>query len=345
MNKPALAGLLPHELNDLLVKITGKPLPSFRSKQIRRWILNGAGDFSEMSNLPLALREELKEKSRLFSSHTSAEITDMDGTVKIQINLEDNNKIEAVILCDGKGRKTACISTQAGCALSCVFCQTGSLGFKRNLLAAEMIEEFLLLKTKEPGISHIVIMGMGEPLLNLEELRKAVNFFTDKEGMGISKKRITLSTAGIADGIRDLADNGPEIRLALSLVSARQTIREKLMPVAKTHPLPVLKQSLLYHQEKRKDRITLEMVLLKGINTCEEEADAIADFAHSLDVMINLIPWNPVLPASPGHEILQTPSNNETMRFVSALEKRKLKTTLRMGKGRSISGACGQLGS
>ena len=345
LEKFSLAGLLPLELDVLLKKILSRPVPDFRSRQICRWINKGAIAFFEMNNLPLSLREELQKKCTVFSSQVSDKTDDKYSTVKLQITLKDNNKIEAVIIKDNKGRKTACISTQAGCSLSCTFCHTGSLGFKRNLLAQEMAEQFLHLKKEEPDITHIVIMGMGEPLLNLEELRKAVDFFTHKEGMGISKKRITISTAGIADRIKELADNGPNVRLAMSLVSARQAIREKLMPIAKTYPLPLLRQNLEYYQGKLKSRITLEMVLLKDINTCEEEANAVQAFAASLDVLVNLIPWNPISSAGTGKQILKTPSKNEIMQFAKLLEKRKIKVSLRMSKGCSISGACGQLGS
>ena len=343
--KYSLAGLLPLELEILLQKILSNNIPPFRSRQICRWINEGKEDFLSMNNLPLTLRNELTHTCMIYSSFVSKTIHGKDNTLKLQLTLNDDEKIEAVILEDGKERKTACISTQAGCSLSCVFCHTGSLGFKRNLMAQEIIEQFLYLKNTQPGISHIVIMGMGEPLLNLEQLRKAVHFFTHKDGMGISKKRITLSTAGIADNIMDVADNGPHTRLAVSLVSARQNTREKLMPIAKTYPLPVLRQSLEYYQDKLKERITLEMVLLKGINTSDEEAQAIAHFAASLDVLVNLIPWNPINLLCKGEQDLKTPSKNEVMQFSKALEKRRLKTSIRMGKGCSISGACGQLGS
>jgi 23S rRNA (adenine2503-C2)-methyltransferase len=297
-----------------------------------------------MSNLPEALRKVLSEKLRLFSSFPGTVLEDRDGTVKEQIILEDGNRIEAVILSDIEGRKTACISTQAGCAGACRFCRTGALGFKRNLKAGEIIEEFLFLKHRDPKISHIVIMGMGEPLLNLEELRKALEFISG-EGIGISKKRITLSTAGITQGIRDLADGGPDIRLALSLTSGQQHLREKLMPFALTNPLSSIKESLAYYQEKQKHRITLEAVLLQGINTSKEEAKAIAEFAEGLRVVINLIPWNPVEGLSLDGKAFVPPSVKETAFFVKALEKQNLKVTLRIGKGRGITGACGQLGS
>ncbi|MCL2479205.1 MAG: 23S rRNA (adenine(2503)-C(2))-methyltransferase RlmN, partial [Treponema sp.] len=342
--KPVLAGSLPQEIGGLIRDAAGAPVPDYRCRQICQWINRGAGSFMEMKNLPAALREDLDRNFRIFSSAVSGEVSDSSGTIKVRMELEDNNVIEAVILGDSRDRKTACISTQAGCPLSCVFCKTGTLGFVRNLTAAEMAEQFLFLRRRDQEISHIVVMGMGEPLLNLIELRKTIGFFTNKDGMGISKKRITVSTAGITEGIIDLADNGPDLRLAVSLTSARQDLREKLMPIAKTNPLPDLKKSLLYYQKKNGRRITLEAVLLGGINTGSEDADAMAEFAGSLEAAINLIPWNPVEGLEFDGMPLRSPTAKETSLFAAALEKRGLKVTLRMGKGTDISGACGQLG-
>ena len=339
-----LVGFYPNEIHELLHLKLHKAVPEFRSRQIFSWIIKGAKDFSEMSSLPETLRQELALKFKLFSSSPGIVLKDVDGSIKIQIILEDRNLIEAVILRDLEDRKTACISSQAGCAGSCIFCKTGTIGFKRNLRAKEIIEELLLLKQKEAEISNLVIMGMGEPLLNLEELRKAINFFTADEGMGISKRRITLSTAGIVRGIMDLSDGGPDIRLALSLTSGRQHLREKLMPLAKANPLNLIKESLVYYQEKSKHRITLEVVLFKGINTCDEEARAIAEFAQGLNTVINLIPWNPIEGLSLDGQAFNPPSVKETNSFTAALEKHNLKVTLRTGKGGRINGACGQLG-
>jgi 23S rRNA (adenine2503-C2)-methyltransferase len=203
----------------------------------------------------------------------------------------------------------------------------------------------LRLRGKEPEISHVVIMGMGEPLLNLEELRKAIGFMTFAEGLNISKRRITLSTCGIVPGILDLAEKGPGVRLAVSLTSARQELRERLMPIARAYPLPLLKESLLEYQRKMKRRITLEAVLLGGINTGAEDARAIADFAGGLETVINLIPWNTVEGVDFEGSPLRPPGQREVSGFASALEKQGLKVTRRMGRGSGISGACGQLGA
>jgi 23S rRNA (adenine2503-C2)-methyltransferase len=337
-DKPVLAGLLPG-----LLKETLSSYPVFRSVQIYEWICRGALSFDEMSNLPVSLRRELAAQYALVSEEPYTELRDNDGTVKLGLKLADGAVIETVILSDGKGRKTACLSTQAGCPIGCVFCKTGMIGFKRNLDAAEIAGQFLRLRRIESGISHIVVMGMGEPLLNLDELRGALVFFSDPGGLNISRRRVTLSTNGIEKGIIDLTDNGPDIRLALSLTTAREGLRKRLMPGS--GPLPGLKRALLYYQEKRKRRVTLEMVLLGGINTGLSDAKACADFASGLDTVINLIPWNYVENVYFEGSLLQAPSVKEIFEFTKALEGLGLKVTRRTGKGLGISGACGQLGT
>ncbi|MDR2486123.1 MAG: radical SAM protein, partial [Treponema sp.] len=192
-------------------------------------------------------------------------------------------------------------------------------------------------------ISHIVVMGMGEPLLNLPELRKALAILTDTEGLGLSKRRITLSTSGIVQGIRDLADAGPDGRLALSLTTGDAELRERLMPVTRTNPLPQVKEALGYYQRKRERRITLEAVLLGGVNTREKDINALVQFARGLDVVVNLIPWNPVEGMALETKPLQEPSGAELERFARGLEERGLKVTRRVRRGHRIAGACGQL--
>ena len=344
-NKPILSGLTIAEIGEAL-----STYPPYRARQIYKWIISGASSFDEMSSLPLQLRNELTENFRLSPGSVGSELSDKDGTVKLGINLEDGFAVEAVLLDDGKGRKTACLSTQAGCPMGCVFCKTGSLGFGRNLSAGEISSQFLKLREREKGISHIVIMGMGEPLLNLGELRKALNFLTEKDGLNISKRRITLSTCGLAEGIIDLADNGPDIRLALSLTAAREELRRKLMPVSRENPLPLVREALLYYQKKTGRRITLEVVLLGGVNSSDADAGAIAAFNRGIESVINLIPWNPAEDSS-GIRLefegkpLSSPAPREIADFTAALKNRGLKVTQRTGKGGAIRGACGQLGS
>ncbi|MDR0513323.1 MAG: 23S rRNA (adenine(2503)-C(2))-methyltransferase RlmN [Treponema sp.] len=346
--KPVLSGLCLEELSAVL-----SDYPAFRARQIHRWICSGVKSFEAMNNVPLSLRKELSEKYELYPFTLVTSQKDSDGTEKIGIALEDGNVIEAVLLQDGKGRLTACLSTQAGCPAACVFCKTGSLGFKRNLCASEIAGQFLLLKsyreqdTKEKEISHIVIMGMGEPLLNLEELRKALLFFSESEGLNISKRRITISTCGIEKGIIDLTEKGPDVRLALSLTTAIEELRGRLMPLTKGSSLSSIRQALIYYQQKRKRRLTLEVVLLKGINTSQRDAEAIAKFIKTepeLDAVVNLIPWNSVDGLMFEERPLCAPSPKELARFAETLESLHITVTRRFKKGTQISGACGQLG-
>jgi 23S rRNA (adenine2503-C2)-methyltransferase len=297
-----------------------------------------------MTNLSLDLRNELDSRFTLYGSRIAARLDDPDGTVKLQIALADGARIEAVILHDGHGRRTACLSTQAGCPAGCVFCKTGTLGFLRNLDSAEIVEQFLHIRSIYPAIANIVVMGMGEPLLNLPELRRALLVLSDRDGLGLSMRRITVSTCGMVEGIRDLADQGPPVRLAVSLTTADPSLREDLMPISRGNPLPALKEALLYHQRKQGRRITVEAVLLGGINTRREDAEALAAFAAGLDVVVNLIPWNPVEGMEFRGLPLREPSPGEPERFRDQLAGKGLKVTRRFRKGLGISGACGQLG-
>ncbi|WP_010258324.1 23S rRNA (adenine(2503)-C(2))-methyltransferase RlmN [Treponema primitia] len=338
-----LSGLSPEQLAELL-EATLPGQPSFRTAQIFKWIARGALSFNDMTDLSRELREELSARHSLYGSSIADRLEDPDGTVKLKIRLADGAMVEAVLLADGEGRQTACISTQAGCPVGCVFCKTGSLGFLRNLESYEIVEQFLHIRSISPTIANIVIMGMGEPLLNLEELRKALDIITHKDGIGLSKRRITLSTSGIVEGIRHLADAGPDIRLAVSLTTADPTLREQLMPIGRSNPLPELKEALQYYQKKRNRRITLETVLLGGINTRNEDIDALVNFARGLDAAVNLIPWNPVEGMTFRDHALRQPSGAEITQFTRELTRRGITVTRRFRKGSSIAGACGQLG-
>jgi len=360
----SLTGLTLTEIEELL-----PALPRFRAGQIFKWIAKGVNNFDEMTNLPVSFRDELKKNFCLYSSAIDNVIEDGE-TKKFVFSLKDGAKIESVLLNDGKNRLTACLSTQVGCPAGCVFCKTGSLGFKRNLDCAEIIEQFLRLhciakgsheehkgtkSTKGGGrtsqakdfghvIDNIVVMGMGEPLLNLPNLRKAILLLNDKKGINFSLRRITISTCGICEGLYDLAQNGPYVRLALSLTTADETLRQKLMPVTKSNPLDKIKEKLLLFQSNGGGRITLEIPLLKQINTRETDAKSTAAFAKGLDTVVNIIPWNPVAGFEFEGKPLCQPGKRETEDFISLLESYGLKVTMRLHKGREVMGACGQLG-
>ena len=336
MDKIVLTGLLPQEICQSL-----EILQKFRGIQIFKWVAQGIKSFSQMTNLSLQMRTELEEKALLRSSEISEILKDPDGTIKLQIKLFDGNYVETVLLTDREERKTACVSCQAGCAMKCAFCQTGTLGLARNLQAAEIVEQFLYLEEIAGTLDNIVFMGMGEPLQNLSAIRKAIEILCNKEGRALSSKRITLSTCGIVKGIYDLADNGPSIRLAVSLTTANEELRKELMPVCRSseNSLSELKKAINYYAEKTGKRVTLEAALLHDTNTDEKSAQNMIDFARGENVNINLIPWNPVktLPFS-------EPGKNEISSFVKKLEKAGLNVTLRTRRGREIGGACGQLG-
>ena len=313
--------------------------PAFRGRQIFQWISRGAVSFQEMTNIDKATREKLEEKACIYSNSITDVLRDRDGTIKLQITLEDGRAIETVLLTDREGRKTACVSCQAGCGMGCRFCQTGTLGFGRNLNAGEIVQEFFMLEKEAGTLDNIVFMGMGEPMQNLGEIRKAIAILASKEGRNLSTRRITLSTCGLIKGIYDLADNGPSIRLAVSLTTADPLLREDLMPVSKANPLPELKKAIQYFSDKTGMRVTLEAALLSGQNTGKESAERLIEFARGLDAYINLIPWNPV-PSLP----FSTPSGTECRTFVQMLEKAGLNVNLRTRRGAEIGGACGQLG-
>ena len=336
MEKIILSGLLPSEITEKL-----ELQQKFRGLQIFKWIGAGVKDFDKMTNLSVSIREELKEKSMIRSSSVSNVLKDPDGTIKLQIALKDENAVETVLLTDREGRKTACVSCQAGCAMRCAFCMTGTLGLSRNLDASEIVEEFMYLEEAAGKLDNIVFMGMGEPMHNLGAIRKAIEVLCSKDGRALSSKRITLSTCGIVEGIYDLADNGPHIRLAVSLTTANEELRKELMPVArsKENSLLALRKAIDYYAKKSGKRVTLEAALLHQKNTDEKSAKNMIDFARGIDVNVNLIPWNPVsiLP-------FEEPSNNEVHNFVKKLEQAGINVTLRQKRGRKIGGACGQLG-
>lgn len=311
----------------------------FRSRQLFRWIASGADSFSVMTNISPADRQRWSSGEILYSTQVGQTLEDPDGTIKLQIALADGGAVETVLLVDAAGRKTACVSCQVGCPMQCAFCQTGHIGYSRNLETSEIVEQFLHLEKKAGKLDSIVFMGMGEPMLNLDAIRKTVSILTHPEGRALSKRRITISTCGLCDGIRSLADNGPDIRLAVSLTTANESLRTELMPVTRANPLHELKKAIAYYCEKTGKRVTLEAALMGGVNTGDSDAAELAHFAEGLPVHINLIPWNAV-PELP----FATPSRSETERFVSKLESLNLNVTLRTHRGRTIGGACGQLG-
>ena len=313
--------------------------PAYRGKQVFAWIhARGARSFDAMTNLPAEMRRQLAAEFTVVSSSVSGVFTDPDGTVKLRIRLSDGGIIETVLLTDENGIRTACLSSQLGCGMGCEFCSTARMGLRRNLADHEIVEQFLHLQDTCGEITHIVFMGMGEPLANYDAVLTAVEIFHDPEGSGIGYRRITLSTCGVADGIVRLAQTGPPVRLAVSLVSADPSKRSRLMPVTARFDLETLRASLTAYLRLTGKRITLEYVLLRGENDGIGDIEALEAFVRDLDVVVNVIPLNP------GDGIgFSAPQETEIRRFMTACEERRIPVTRRYRRGRGVNGACGQL--
>ncbi|RKX77179.1 MAG: 23S rRNA (adenine(2503)-C2)-methyltransferase [Spirochaetes bacterium] len=332
LNKISLAGLLPEDINK-----TFSLTPAYRGVQIFESIYKGLSDINKATAVPLYLRKKLSEYAVIFSSRVLNTFEDKDKTVKLRLKLKDGKYTETVLLVDKRGRKTACLSSQVGCPMSCAFCNTGRMGFSRNLETAEIVEQFLHLRNRFGNISNIVFMGMGEPLLNLESVRQSITILTHPRGAGIGHKKITISTCGVIRGIVDLAEKGPHVHLAVSLISANQKLREKLMPVAKSNTLEKLKEALSFYQNKTGDRITLEYVLIEGINDRAEDIRALEKFIGHFKSLVNLIPLNPT------DNSFRAPSGENLRRFYIELKRKGIPVSKRYRRGRGVQAACGQL--
>lgn len=334
MKSISLYGLTPHEITTQL-----QLQKSYQGQQIYQWLIKGVTSFHAMSNLPFTLREELTKEFRSPLSSTVVEQQrDETGTVKLALRLADQAVVECVLLIDQNGRKTACLSSQVGCAMNCAFCRTATMGLVRNLKSYEIIEQFVHLKEVEENLTHIVMMGMGEPLANFTQVHAALTYLHEEDGFNIGYRRMTVSTCGVIKGINELIASQLPVRLALSLVSADNQLRSRLMPINKTYNLTQLKQVLLRYQQQQSKRITLEYVLLQGVNTDATAAAKLATFVEGLDVLVNVIPYNEVATLN-----WRTPEQQEIERFCRFLEQHKLNYTQRFSRGRGIDGACGQL--
>lgn len=312
----------------------------FQGKQIYQWLVRGASSFSEMTNLPKALREKLETNHpSIFSSTVETQQSDPDGAAKLALRLYDSNIIECVLLTDKEGELTACLSSQAGCAMGCRFCRTGTLHLKRNLTDSEIIEQFMYLqKAATSKISHVVFMGMGEPLANIDNVLSAITFLHDPDGLNLSHRRITISTCGLVPGINELRCRKVPVKLAVSLVTADDEKRSALMPVNRSFPLSKLREALVKFQKVSTRRFTFEYCMIKDHNIGEDDAEKLARFCRGLEVIVNLIPFNPC-PELP----FETPSDAEIKAFTGALKRLGVDYTIRISRGRTIRGACGQL--
>jgi 23S rRNA (adenine2503-C2)-methyltransferase len=344
--------------------------PAYRAGQVRNWLFQKrARDWEAMTDLPRAVREQLAAEFRIWSSQIALHRRDGDGTEKLLLTLAEGQQIvgrtfesvedsgtdsevhpatrngpaqvECVLLRDDKRHCSMCISTQVGCAMKCAFCATGLGGLARNLTSGEIVEQMLrlqLLLKPEERLSHVVCMGMGEPLANLDRLMPALAAASAKDGLGIGVRKITISTVGLPPGIRRLAEQNCQYHLAVSLHAPNDELRTQLMPTNRRLGIDAIMSAADEYFEKTGRRVTYEYILLAGVNDRPEEAEQLAALLRGRPSLVNLIPYNPV---SGLH--FRTPRPAAVKRFVEILERGGLNVAIRHRKGAKISAACGQL--
>ncbi|MCP4568580.1 MAG: 23S rRNA (adenine(2503)-C(2))-methyltransferase RlmN [FCB group bacterium] len=332
-------GLTRAELEETLVDMGEK---AFHGRQLYKWIYkHRVFDFSEMTDIRLDLRAMLNREFSVDLPSIADSRKSSDGTEKFLFRLADGKMIESVLIeDDSSGRMTLCVSSQVGCALGCRFCATGYLGFDRNLTVGEILAQPLIIRNLygEEAFDNLVFMGMGEPMLNYDRVMAAIEIMTDSLGLMIGAKRITISTSGVVPGIRWLAQSSSKVHLALSLNAANDKLRRKLMPVAKSYPLPKIMEAVREWTTVRKRRVTFEYILFKGINDGDENALALAELIRGIPCKINLLAYNLV----DGVEY-QRPDDEDIDRFARVLYPRTPAVTVRKSRGGDIDAACGQL--
>ena len=331
-----LSGLSLKEIEDFVASLNAS---KYRAKQIHNWIYSkSVNSIEEMTDLSKSFREELKKIATVSNSKIKIKQESKDGTIKYLIEYPDGECVETVLMrFDNRANLTACVSSQVGCAVNCSFCATGKRGFIRNLTYQEIVEQVLTIQ-RDTGlkITNIVFMGQGEPLLNLENVLKALEIFNNDFQIGA--RRITISTSGIIPKIYELAEMELQSTLAISLHSPIHEQRAKLMPIENKYPLNELKKALKYYIEKTGRRITIEYILIHEFNDSLEVAKKLAEFMKDLKCNVNLIPYNTV-----GESIYKKPNNNDIMKFKYIIEHSGKKVTVRLERGADIDAACGQL--
>ncbi len=332
-----------YSLPDLEAYFLSQGEPKFRAKQVYEWVWKkNAHSFEDMSNLSKDLRNQLKEEFAFYPAEIQLFQQSQDGTIKNAVKLHDDAIVESVLIPTEK-RTTACVSSQVGCSLDCTFCATAQLKRMRNLTAAEIYDQVALiheqsLKYFDRPLSNIVFMGMGEPLLNYNEVVSAIRKITSDEGMYMAARRITLSTSGIPKMIEKLADENLRIKLALSLHSAIETKRNALMPFSKKFPISEILKSLQYWYAKTGSMITLEYLVWNKVNDTQEDIDALIQFCKKVPSKVNLIEYNNV------EDYDYVKAHRETIdRYINELEKHNIVAKLRRSRGEDIDAACGQL--
>ncbi len=315
----------------------------FRAKQVSEWLWKkSATSFEEMSNLSKDLRDRLSKDFTIKPIKTKTAQFSNDGTIKSVFELHDTNVIEGVLI-PADDRMTACVSSQVGCSLSCKFCATGYMERMRNLDPGEIYDQVVAidLLAKENfnhPLTNIVFMGMGEPLLNYKNVMDGINRITSEDGLNMSPKRITLSTAGIAKMISKLADDEVKFNLALSLHAANDTKRNEIMPINETNTLEALTESLLYFYQKTKNNITFEYIVFNGFNDEIQDAEELWKFARKIPSKINIIEYNPIAEAD-----FVNAKAVKIEEFARFLKNKGLIVNIRRSRGKDIDAACGQL--
>ncbi len=315
----------------------------FRAKQVYEWLWKKQClSFQEMTNLSQETRKFLADHFRFPVIRTDTEKRSADGSVKLLFRLPDDLVVEGVLI-PVEDRTTACISSQVGCPLGCLFCATGILGYERHLTFTEIVDQVILLNNlslRDQGIplSNIVYMGMGEPLLNYDEVMKSVERITSPDALGMSPQRITVSTVGIPRMIKRMADDDVKFHVALSLHAATNLKRNQIVPLNKKYPLEDLVEALQYFHEKTGKRITIEYILFRNFNDSLADAKDLAVFCRNFPVKINLIEYNPVKGSA-----FEKPDPQKTAAFHDFLERKNMVVNIRKSRGKDIEAACGQL--
>jgi 23S rRNA (adenine2503-C2)-methyltransferase len=313
--------------------LAGLGEPAFRGRQVWEWAARGAGGYDDMTNLPLGLRETLAQRVPFSSLTVQHEARASDGTVKALFRTADGRPVEAVLMRYRDGRRSVCVSSQSGCPLTCTFCATGAMRFGRNLTAGEILDQVLHFRRLE-AVDHLVFMGMGEPLMNVDAVLAAAARLPD---VGITPRRTGVSTVGWVPGIDRLAASPLPLRLALSLHAADDALRSQIMPVNERYPLAeVLAACERFHAAKRRE-VFVEYVMLAGVNDRYEQAVALAELLDPRVYKVNLIPYNPT------DAPYQGSSRAGIDAFRAVLSEHGLRATVRLTRGRDIEAACGQL--
>src|SRR5436305_13011822 len=307
--------------------------PRYRAGQLWEWAVRGASGYDEMSNVPLALRVALAEEVPFSTLEPAAQAESRDGTVKTFFRTQDGHPVEAVLMRYRDGRRSICVSSQSGCPLTCTFCATGAMRFGRNLTASEILDQALRFRRIE-AVDHCVFMGMGEPMLNVDQVLAAARRLPD---LGITHRRTTISTVGWLPGLRRFVDEVEEpIRLALSLHAAEPALRSELMPVNDRYPLPDVIAECRRYFDLRGRKVFIEYVLLAGVNDRVEQARALADLLDPKVFKVNLIPYNPT-------GMYAGSTRKAIAAFKDVLDDARIPATVRLTRGRDIDAACGQL--